>query len=87
MEKLRKDKKFSTRLPFAKNVLENQKISMTITKFYVKEEMINQLQSLKCETHLSFHQNLSGYCDRINYMRRIETFQTEEDPLLKELKV
>ena len=44
------------------------------------EDMINKLQSLKCETTLKFYQNISNYYDEKNYFRQNNTFMFEEDP-------
>ena len=42
--------------------------------------MINNLQILTGKTNTSFYQNNSNYYYEMNYERRRDTFQFEEDP-------
>ena len=58
------------------------------TKYKTMDDLINKLQSLKRFMKLKFYENLSDYCDQMNYVRQSNSFQFDEvSLLLKALKV
>ena len=79
----RQDRDFSTRLNYANKKIREILIIMVNTKYNATQDMINKLQSLKGKTKLKFYKNKSDYYIEM----KIKIFQTQEDLLLKMLKV
>ena len=60
--------------------------SMVNTTYNSTQEVIKNLQSLKCKTKLKFYKKTSNHYDEMNIRRRSGIFQFEEDPLSKNVK-
>ena len=59
---------------------------MVNTTFNSTEGLIQKLQSLQCETKLKFYKIISNFCDEMNIRRQNNTFQFQEDPLIKNVE-
>ena len=57
--------------------------SMVYGKNETTRDTIDNLQQLKGETKLHFHQNISNFYDKMNNGRQIKSFHFEEDPFPK----
>ena len=83
----RQDRYFSLRLPDAIKKIREIYFDKVYTKYDTTQDMINNLQSLKCEKKLKFHQSIGNDYDETGYRRRSNTFEFPEDLFKKMLKV
>ena len=74
---------FSTGLPYAEKQIRGIYYSMIHTTYISTEDMIDNLQSLKCESKLIFYQNFNIFYDEMNYRRQSGYLQFEEDVFSK----
>ena len=58
-------------------------MNMVNTTYKSTEDMINKIQELNGKSKLKFYKNLNNYYDEMKHKK----FQTQEEPLLKMLKV
>ena len=58
-------------------------MNMVNTPYNSTEDMINKLQQLKGKTKVEFYKNINNYYNEMKH----KNFQTQEDTLLKMLKV
>ena len=80
---LRQDRDLSTRLNYAIKKTRDIWMNMVNTTYNSTEDLIHKLQSLKGKTKLKFYKSLSNYYDE----KKHENFQTQQDPVVKMLKV
>ena len=59
---------------------------MMNTKHNKKEDMTDELQSLKGKTKLKHHQDISNFYEQMKYFRQSGNFDFEEDLFSKMLK-
>ena len=65
-------------MPNANGKVRERYYSMVNTTYSSTQEMNIKLQSSKRETILKLYQNISNYCDEINYSRQYGNFEFEE---------
>ena len=70
MKKLRRDKTFSTRVPYANKKIRETHFSMTKTKFKKTGDKIKYSQILKSKTKLKFQKNRGESYDHTTYMQQ-----------------
>ena len=52
---------------------------MFSAKYNSPQDMIDNLQSVKCKTNLKIYPNICNYYDEMKYRKQSGTFQFEED--------
>ena len=77
------DHYFSTRFPYANERKSEIWMNMVNTTYNSSEDMCDKSQSLKSKTQIKFYKNISNYYIDMKQ----KNFQTQEDLLLKTLKV